>query len=96
MLVTQVGPGTGSVAPLDAGNLPDTLPFTFSLTPAQVTAIETGTGVTATLTVVASRDIGHKTGVVSGDVIDVSGEGLASFGSLFANTIDSCPAGERT
>jgi hypothetical protein len=76
------------------GNLPDTLSFTFTLTPAQVTALTSTPGESGALTVVASRDIGHKAGAAATDFIDVMGEGVA-LGSLFTATIDSCPAGER-
>jgi predicted RecA/RadA family phage recombinase len=76
------------------GNLPDTLTFTFTLSAAQVTALTSSPGALGTLTVVASRDIGHKSGAPATDFISVSGEGVA-LGDLFANTIDTCPAGER-
>ena len=76
------------------GNLPDTIPFVFSLSAAELAAVTGGPGALGTLTVVASRDIGHKVGASALDFITVSGEGVG-LGNLFVNTIDTCPAGER-
>jgi hypothetical protein len=86
--------GHDGLVDVAGGNLPNTLPFTFSLTPAQASAITASSNATGTLTVVASRDIGHKASAVATDWITVTAEGL-SLGNLFANTIDSCPDGER-
>ena len=86
--------GKGTNVDTPGGNFPATLSFTFSLTPAQVASITGGPGAQGTLTVVASRDIGHKTGAAPDDMLAAAGDSV-SLGNLFANTIDSCPAGER-
>lgn len=86
--------GNNGLVDTAGGNLPDTIPFVFSLTPSELAAVLGGSGALGTLTVVASRDIGHKTGASALDFINVTGDGVG-LGSLFVNTIDSCPAGER-
>lgn len=86
--------GRDGLVDVAGGNLPDSLPFTFTLSAAQIAAINAGVGVTGTLTVVASRDIGHKLGAPADDFIEVSADSFV-LGDLFKNTIDTCPAGER-
>jgi PEP-CTERM motif-containing protein len=68
--------------------------FTFALTPAQIGSITGGPGAQATLSVTASRDIGHKAGDAPNDMLATAADGVP-LGNLFTNTIDSCPAGER-
>jgi hypothetical protein len=86
--------GRDGLVDVAGGNLPDTLTFTFSLTPAEVAAVMGGAGTQGTLTVVASRDVGHKAGAAADDFMTVAADGVG-LGSLFINTIDTCPAGER-
>ena len=76
------------------GNLPNTIPFLFTLTAAEVAAVTGTAGVVGTLTVVASRDIGHKVGDIAMDWLVTTADGTL-LGNLFQNTIDNCPAGER-
>jgi hypothetical protein len=67
--------------------------FDFSLTPAQVAAV-TGSPGRGVLTVTASRDIGHKIGMVTGDVVPATVDGTR-VGDLFRDTIDTCPPDEN-
>ncbi|MGH8652555.1 MAG: choice-of-anchor Q domain-containing protein [Gammaproteobacteria bacterium] len=66
--------------------------FDFTLTAAQVAAVNAATG-RGILTVTAARDIGHKIGVVPSDVLPATLDG-AFVDDLFRDTIDTCPAGE--
>jgi hypothetical protein len=75
--------------PVDGSNPIPPITFDFSLTPAQVAAV-TGTPGRGVLTVTASRDIGHKIGMVSGDVVPATVDGTG-VGDLFRDTIDTCP-----
>jgi hypothetical protein len=86
--------GRAGLVDVAGGNLPNTISFTFSLTPAELAAVLGGAGTLGTLTVVASRDIGHKVGAPADDFLTVAADGVG-LGSLFINTIDTCPAGER-
>ena len=77
----------------DVTNMPAAFTFTFALSPTDIANINNTAGV-GVLTVVAARDIGHKTGDVATDWLVTTLDGNA-LGNLFQNTIDSCPAGER-
>jgi hypothetical protein len=83
----------GLVDTPSTGNMPDTFTFTFTLTAADIALINS-TPDFGVLTVVAARDIGHKTGAAAVDWVVITFDGNA-LGNLFQNTIDSCPAGER-
>jgi hypothetical protein len=82
--------GFGSTTPIPAVFAP----LAYFLSPAQVAAI-TGTTVSGSFTVVASRDIGHKAGAAAVDYLVTTGDAGVALGNLFENSIDSCPAGER-
>jgi hypothetical protein len=68
--------------------------FSFTLSAAERALLLGASSGVATLSVVASRDIGHKAGSAGVDFLSLSIEG-SPFGTLFQDTIDSCPAGER-
>jgi hypothetical protein len=81
---------------LAVGNLPDTLLFTFTLTPAQMAAIAATPAPSATLSMTAARDLGLRTGSATNTdflVTSVDGTGI---GDLFGTTVSTCPAGENS
>jgi hypothetical protein len=78
-----------------AGNIPDTILFTFTLTLGEITAINSNPGQTAKVSMVASRDLGLRPNSppnVDFLVTTLDGTGV---GSLFADTVSTCPAGEN-
>jgi hypothetical protein len=84
----------GAINAGDVGTLPNVLPFGFALTAAQQAAIGALATGSATLSMTAARDIGHKAGDPVVDFLVTTMEGVA-LGNLFQSSIDSCPAGER-
>jgi hypothetical protein len=80
---------------LAIGNLPDTLLYTFTLTPAEISAINAQPGGTATLSMTAARDLGLRAGAaVNTDFLSTFIEG-APIGDLFGTTVSTCPASEN-
>lgn len=77
------------------GNMPDTFTFAFPFSAAQIGLI-TGNPVAARLSVVASRDLGIRTGTTppATEFLVTLADG-ATLGNLFPNTTSTCPAGER-
>jgi len=51
--------------PLPVGNLTDTILYTFTLTPAEIDAINANPGQTATLSMTAARDLGLRAGTAT-------------------------------
>lgn len=88
--------GKAGLVDVAGGNLPDTIPYTFTFTTGQTAAVTHAANLVGTFTVVASRDIGGKAGATPDaiDTIAVTADGTA-LGTLYQNTIDTCPAGER-
>jgi hypothetical protein len=81
--------------PLAATNLPDTLLFTFTLSPAERAAVLATPGGTGTLTMTAARDLGLRAGTaVNTDFLVTSVEGTG-IGNLYGTTVSTCPAGEN-
>jgi hypothetical protein len=79
---------------LAVGNLTDTILYTFTLTPADIDAINANAG-TATLSMTAARDLGLTAGTPTNtDFLVTSLEGTL-IGNLFGTTVSTCPAGEN-
>jgi hypothetical protein len=79
---------------LAAGNI-GPIQFSFTLTPGEISAINTTPGQTAKVSMLASRDLGLRAGSATNTdylVTSVEGTGV---GNLFADTISTCPAGEN-
>jgi len=87
--------GKNGLVDTTGGDFPSSLAFVFSLTAAQVASITAGPGAQATLMVVASRDIGHKSGASADDFLGATADSVSLGKNLFIDTIDSCPPGER-
>jgi hypothetical protein len=80
---------------LAVGNLTDTILFTFTLTPQQVSLINATAAPSATLSMTAARDLGLRAGTATNTdflVTSVDGTGI---GDLFGTTVSTCPAGEN-
>jgi hypothetical protein len=78
---------------LAAGNI-GPIQYSFTLTPADITAINAA-GAGATLTMVAARDLGLRAGTPTNTdflVTTLEGTGI---GNLFGDTVSTCPAGEN-
>jgi hypothetical protein len=88
---------TAGLNDVAGGNMPDTFTFAFPFSAAEIGLI-TGSPVVATLSVVASRDVGIRTTIpptaTATEVLVTSADGTA-LGNLFQTTTSTCPAGER-
>jgi hypothetical protein len=82
--------------PAAASTIPATIPFSFTLSAAEKAALLAApAGTVGQFIVSAGRDIGIRQGAnPDPDFIPTTLEG-ASIGTLFQNTISSCPPGER-
>jgi len=81
--------------PLPVGNLTDTILYTFTLTPAEIDAINANPGQTATLSMTAARDLGLRAGTATNvEYLVTSLEGTL-IGNLFGTTVSTCPPGEN-
>jgi len=81
---------------LAVGNLTDTILFTFTLTPQQISLINATAAPTATLSMTAARDLGLRAGTaVNTDFLVTSVDGTG-IGDLFGTTVSTCPAGENS
>lgn len=81
--------------PLAATNLPDTILYTFSLTPTEINAINANPGLTGTLSMTAARDLGLRAGSPTNTDFLVTTLDGTLIGNLFGNTVSTCPAGEN-
>jgi hypothetical protein len=80
---------------LAVGNLTDTILYTFTLTQADIDAINANPGGTATLSMTAARDLGLRAGSATNtDYLVTSVDGTL-VGNLFGTTVSTCPAGEN-
>jgi len=80
---------------LAVGNLADTLLYTFTLTQAEIDAINANPGGTATLSMTASRDLGLRAGAATNTDFLVTSLDGTLIGELFGTTVSTCPAGEN-
>jgi hypothetical protein len=82
--------------PLAAGNLTDTNLYTFTLTPADITAVNANPGGTATVSMTAARDLGLRAGTATNTDFLVTSLDGTLIGDLFGTTVSTCPAGENS
>ena len=80
---------------LAVGNLADTLLYTFTLTQADIDAINANPGGTATLSMTAARDLGLRAGAATNTDFLVTSLDGTLIGDLFGTTVSTCPAGEN-
>jgi hypothetical protein len=91
--------GKAGLVDVIGGNLPSGFTFNFTVSPTDLARLAANQqGGSATLTVTASRDIGHKAADAAAnfDNLAVMFDGAALGTQLFLNTIDTCPATENT
>jgi hypothetical protein len=82
--------------PLAVGNLTDTILYTFTLTPTDITAVNANPGGTGTLSMTAARDLGLRAGTATNTDFLVTSLDGTPIGNLFGTTVSTCPAGENS
>ncbi|HMC15742.1 MAG TPA: PEP-CTERM sorting domain-containing protein, partial [Albitalea sp.] len=90
----QVFDAAGNV--LAVGNLTDTILYTFTLTQAEINAINANPGGAATLSMTAARDLGLRAGEATNTDYLVTSLDGSLIGNLFGTTVSTCPAGENS
>ena len=80
---------------LAVGNLTDTILYMFTLTQADIDAINANPGGTGTLSMTASRDLGLREGTATNTDFLVTSLDGTLIGDLFGTTSSTCPAGEN-